>query len=159
MKKFFLFLIALFIGLIIFMPKDNLYYTLQYYLKKEKIYINSDIKSGVSLNLKNGTIYYKGMDFSKFDEFKIFPYIVFNEIIGKNIIFMGNYKIYSINAIYTIFYPFKVYIKGKSNFGKVSGEINILKREIKLYIANLTDNSLKRFLRKDSKGYFYYAKF
>jgi hypothetical protein len=160
MKKIFLFLAGFVMGLIIFMPKDNLYYTFQDYLKKEKIYINSDIKSGISLDLKNGVVYYNGMDILNFKDINIFPFIFYNEIKAKNInLNMGNYKINSIKIIYSIFYPVKIFVKGKSNFGQLNGNINLIKREIKVYILNLTDNSLKRFLRKDKKGYFYYAKF
>ena len=65
----------------------------------------------------------------------------------------------SLKAFYTLFYPIKVFIKGKSNFGKIDGNIDLVKREIKIYILNLTDNSIKSFLKKDKKGYFYYAKF
>jgi hypothetical protein len=160
MKKFFLFLAGFLMGLIIFMPKDNLYYTFQDYLKKENIYINSDIKSGISLYLKNGVVYYNGMDISKFENTEILPFIFYNQIKGKNITLnIGNYKINSLNIVYTVFYPIKIFVKGDSSFGKIDGEVNLIKKEVKIYIKNLTNNSLKKFLRKDDKGYFYYAKF
>jgi hypothetical protein len=159
MKKFFLFLAGFLMGLIIFMPKDNLYYTFQDYLKKENIYINSDIKSRISLYLKNGVVYYNGMDISKFENTEILPFIFYNQIKGKNITLnIGNYKINSLNIVYTVFYPIKIFVKGDSSFGKIDGEVNLIKKEVKIYIKNLTNNSLKRFLRKDNKGYFYYAK-
>jgi hypothetical protein len=160
MKKIFLFLAGLLIGLIVFMPKDNLYYTLQNYLKKEKIYINSNIKSGLSLKLKNGIVYYKGMDILKFKNINIFPFIYYNEINGQNIkLNMGDYRINTIKIIYIVFYPVRIFLKGESNFGKIKGYIDLIKREVRIYILNLTDKSLKRFLQKDKKGYFYYAKF
>jgi len=160
MKKFFIFLLGLLIGIIIFMPKDNLYYTLQNFLKKENIYINSDIKSSLYLQLKNGVVYYNKMDISKFKEIDILPFIFYNEIKAKDIeINIGKYKITSLKAFYTPFYPIKIFIKGSSNFGKIEGNIDLLKKEAKIYILNLTNNSLKSFLKKDKKGYFYYAKF
>jgi hypothetical protein len=141
------------------MPKDNLYYTLQKYLEKEKVYINSDIKSGIDLKLINGTVYYNKMDVLTFKNIDILPFILFNEIKADNIKIIDKYKINSIKAFYTIFYPIKIFIKGKSSFGELDGYVDLVKREIKVYILNLTDTSLKNFLKKDKKGYFYYAKF
>jgi uncharacterized protein (UPF0332 family) len=160
MKKFFIFLAGFLIGIILFVPKDNLYYTLQSFLQKQNIYINSDIKSGIDLNLKKGTVYYNGMDISKFQKIRVLPFIFYNEIEANKITLnIGNYKINSLKAFYSVFYPLKVFIKGECDFGKIEGYVNLFKKEIKLYIYNLTNSYLKRFLRKDKKGYFYYAKF
>jgi hypothetical protein len=160
MKKILLFLLGLYIGFIVFMPRDNLYYTFQDYLKNKKIYINSDINSNIVLHLKKGILYYNGMDILKFKEINILPFVFYNEISGKDIdLNAGNYKIYNTKVLYSLFYPLKVFIKGKSNFGKIDGKIDLIKREVKIYVLNLTNNSLKNFLRKDKEGYYYYAKF
>jgi hypothetical protein len=160
MKKILIFILGFLIGFIIFMPKDNLYYTLQKYLEKEKVYINSNIKSDISLNLIDGTVYYNGMDILRFEKVKILPLILFNELKADNIkVSIKNYKITSLKAFYTLFYPIKIFIKGKSSFGELEGYVDMIKREVKIYILNLTDTSIKSFLKKDKKGYFYYAKF
>ena len=160
MKKTLIFLVGLFIGLIIFMPKENLYFTLQKYLAKEKIYINSKIKSNLTLTLSHGKIYQNGMNLASFEKTEIIPFIFYNKIISKNIkINFQNYKIKNLSITYSILNPVKIYISGKSSFGIISGEINLLKRFVRIYILNLSDVNLKTFLRKDDKGYFYYAKF
>jgi len=160
MNRFIIFLIGFFLGFIIFMPKNNLYFTLQKYLSKKNIYINSKIDSSVSLNLKNGIIYYNGMDIITFDKVKILPFIFFNKIEAYNLkIKFQNLKIRKIDIVYSIVNPFKVYINGNSNFGEIKGNVNLLKKHIKIYILNLSNNILKKFLKKDKKGYFYYATF
>ncbi len=160
MKRIIIFVFGLFIGVIIFMPKDNLYFTLQKYLAKEKIYINSKIKSNLKLTLYNGTIYQNDIDFAYFKKIDIMPFLLYNNIKVKNLkINFQNYKIKTLNITYSILNPVKIYISGKSSFGIISGEINLLKRFIRIYILNLSDVNLKTFLRKDNKGYFYYAKF
>ena len=160
MKKFFIFLLGLFIGIIFFMPKDNLYYTAQKFLSKENIYINSSIKSGINLDLTNGKVYQNGIDFLDFKEIKVLPFLFFNKIEANNInINLQSLKINKLNITYSIINPLKVYISGTSNFGKIEGNINLIKKYIKVYILNLTNNNIKSFLRKDKKGYFYYAKF
>ena len=160
MKKFLIFLCGLIFGLIVFMPRDNLYYTLQKYLSKENIYINSDIDSSININLKKGTVYYNGMDLVTFNKVIISPFIFFNKIEADNIkIKFQDLKITKIDVIYSIINPLKVYIKGSSNFGEINGYIDLVKRKIKIYILNLNNNFLKNFLKKDKKGYFYYVSF
>ena len=160
MKKILIFLIGFYIGVIVFIPKDNIYFTIQKYLSKEKIYINSNIKSNIlDLSLNNSIVYYNGMDLIRFKSIKAFLFLFFNEIKANKIkLNLGNYIIYHLRLIYYIFNPTNILIKGDSNFGKIDGKIDLLKRYVKVYIK-LTNNNLKAFLRKDKKGYYYYAKF
>jgi len=161
MKKFFIFLIGLIIGLTVFMPKKSLYFTLQHFLQKEKIYINSEINSNIiSLNLKNGTIFYKGIDAIKFKDIVIYPFLLFNNIKANNInIDFENLNINNLDLAYSIINPLKIYIKGDSNFGKIDGVVDLVNRKIKVYILNLNNSTLKAILKKDKKGYFYYESF
>jgi len=160
MKKFITFLIGVFLGVIIFIPKDNLYFTLQKYLSKKNIYINSKIDSSINLKLKKGTLYYKGINLITFKKIVISPFIVFNKVQANNVIIkFQNLKIQKIEAIYSIINPLKIYIDGDSNIGKIEGNINLLKGKIKVYILNLNNKFLKNMLQKDKKGYFYYASF
>ena len=161
MKKTFIFLVGLIIGFIVFMPKKNLYFTFQHFLQKEKIYINSEINSNlISLNLKNGTIFYKGIDAVKFKDIFIYPFLFFNNLNATNIkIDFGNLNINNLDFTYSIINPLKVYIKGDSNFGKIDGIIDLVNRKIKVYILNLNNSTLKAILKKDKKGYFYYELF
>lgn len=161
MKKFFIFLIGLIIGLTVFMPKKSLYFTLQHFLQKEKIYINSEINSNIiSLNLKNGTIFYKGIDAIKFKYIVIYPFLLFNNIKANNInIDFENLNINNLDLAYSIINPLKIYIKGDSNFGKIDGVVDLVNRKIKVYILNLNNSTLKAILKKDKKGYFYYESF
>ena len=158
MKKFLLFLLGIYIGLVVFMPKDNLYYTFQKYLKKENIYINSSISQDlIKLSLKNAKVYSNNINIADFENINIYPLILFNLISVKNLkLEIGNYKISNLNIYFTPFYPIGL-IKGDSSFGKVDGEINLMKRYIKVYIQK--PSTISSFLKKDKKGYFYYAKF
>ena len=161
MKKFFIFLIGLIIGLIVFMPKKSLYFTLQHFLQKENVYINSEITSNViNLNLKNGTVFYKGIDVVKFKDIFIYPFLFFNNLKATNInIDFENLNINNLYITYSIINPLKVYIKGDSNFGKIDGVVDLVNRKIKVYILNLNNSTLKAMLKKDKKGYFYYESF
>jgi len=160
MKKFIVFIIGLFLGLIIFMPKENIYFTLQKYLSKKNIYINSNINSFFDLSLKDGIVYYNRMDIMTFKKIDVLSFIIFNKIDVNNLkINFGNLEIKKANIYYSIITPFKIYIKGISNFGHIDGNIDLIKRKMKIYILNLNNQFLKNILQKDKKGYFYYATF
>lgn len=147
------------LGLIIFMPKDNIYFKIQEILSKKNIYINSDIKNSLALELKNGTVFVNKMDLAYFDRCEIYPYIFWNKIECNNINIANQYKITNINGSYSIINPFKIKISGNSNFGKIEGEINIFDKNGRIYITKLTNSLIKRYLKKDKKGYYYDVKF
>ena len=160
MKKILIFFAGFLIGLIIFMPKDNLYFTFQKFLASQNIFINSKIKNTLTLTLYNGKIYQNGINLASFKETTIIPFILYNKISAKDInINFQNYKIKNLDITYTLLNPIKIYISGNANFGKIEGIINLFEHFIKIYIFNLNDSNLKPFLKKDKKGYYYYASF
>jgi hypothetical protein len=161
MKKFLLFILGFFIGILLFLPKTNLYYFIQTQLQKEHIYINSKIKSDIlSLSLINGKIYYETMKIAEFQKIKIHIFLIYNKLTVKNLkLEIGNYKILNASVVYTILNPFKAEINAETNFADVKGYINLKNRYIKLYFHKITDISIKKFLKKDKKGYYYYVKY
>lgn len=160
MKKFIVFVISFIVGLVVLMPKENLYFTLQHFLKEKKIYINSDIYSGIALVLKDGTIFYNNIDIMNFKNIKVYPFIFFNSINVDSLkINFEGLKIKKLNIIYSIANPKRASIKGESNFGKIDGYIDIFDRKIKIYILNLNNSNLKRLLKKDKQGFYYYGSF
>jgi hypothetical protein len=163
MKKtiIFSFLIGLYLGFIIFMPKQFLVFTIEKYLKKENVYLNASYKENLfSLKIINGKIFINGINPINFKTAVFYPLILYNSLNIDNIfINFQNLNIKKLNIKYSIINPFKVIINGLSNFGKIDGFIDLKNRFLKIYIINLTNQNLKSFLRKDNKGYFYYEKF
>jgi len=159
--KFLTIFLSFFIGLIVFMPKDNLFFTLQKELKKENIYINSDIKSNIiDLSLSNSKVFINGINLATIKQTTILPLLVFNKIELKNIkIDFNNLNINNLKIQYSLLNPINIIIKGKSNFATIDGFVNLKNRDMKIYLLNLTNNSIKPFLKKDKKGYFYAQKF
>ncbi len=159
MKKFLIFLTAFYIGIIIFSPKENLYFTLQKYLKEQNIYINSDIKSNLfSLNLKNAKVFVNKINLINFKKASFYPFIFFNKITVNDIdINVQDLNIKKLNVVYSVIKPLKIKIVGESNFGKIDGFIDLTKQYLKVYIKN--PKKIISFLRKDKKGYYFYEKF
>jgi hypothetical protein len=161
MKKLLIIIIGFLMGGILFIPKTNLFYLLQNQLKKENIYINSNTTSSIiKLSIHNAEIFINKINIAHFQKTELFFYILYNKIIISNLqLNVSNYLIKNANITYSILSPLNIYINGNANFGKIDGNIRLDSREIKIYIFNLKDHTLKRVLKKDKKGYYYYAKF
>jgi len=155
-KKILLFILGLFIGILFFMPKDNLFFTAQKYLKSYNAFINfKHIDNSLFyLTLSNVDIFYKDMKAIKIDEVKMTPFILFNQVTFKNLkIANNNFKL--IKANYNILHPLKIIIKGFSNLGKIDGYLNLESHKLKIYILDSKNKELQKMLKKDKKGYFY----
>lgn len=159
--KFLTIILSFFIGLIIFMPKENLFFTLQKELKKENIFINTKTSSNlIDLKLDNSKIFVNKINIANIESIKITPLLFFNKIDLKNIkIDFNHLNIDNLNLTYSVLTPFNVDIKGSSNFATIKGFIDLKNRNMKIYLLNLTNKTIKSFLKKDKKGYFYAQKF
>jgi hypothetical protein len=148
------------IGIVFFLPKENLFFELQKKLAEQNIYINTDIKeTPVYLDLKNGTVYVSQMDIVRFKSCRIEPFVLWNKIGCSDINIADQYKINRISLNYSLLHPLSVIVKGAGNFGKINGKIDIIGKSGKIYITGLTNPLIKKFLKKDKKGYYYYVKF
>jgi hypothetical protein len=148
MKKFLIALIAFLLGLIVFMPKKDIFYTAEHYLKD--INIVSKIQSNpFFLKLNNGKIYYLNIKAATFKEAIIFPFILYNQANIKNLkIDSLNLTLNNIKIIYSPFYFKKAFIFADN----LKGEIDILNKKIHLESKN-PPNYLKGFMKKTKKGY------
>jgi len=160
MKKIIVIFLGFLVGITIFIPKENLFYLLQKELSPN-IYINTDLSSNpIKLSLTRGQLYFNNMNMVNFEEIDIFIYLFYNKILLKNVKFeIGNYRVESGKIIYSILSPLKIFIKGKGNFGLIDGFIDLKEKFIKIYILDLKNSTIKRLLKKDEKGYYYYEKF
>ena len=142
----------------IFLPRENMFFSLQDILTKDKIYVNTkNIENNIfDLSLNNNKIYYKDINIAKINKIKSLLFIIYNKVELKNIkLNFQNLKINFLNFKYALFSPYKILISGLANFGKIDGFIDIKKEKGKIYLLNLKDNNIKYFLKKDKKGYFY----
>ena len=158
--KYLLIIVSFLVGIVIFMPKDNLFFTLQDKLNPD-IYINTTTKNQpFKLNLTNSTIFVNKINLAKIKNTDIYPFLFFNIAKINNIkLNFNNLKIDNLNITYSILNPFNIFIKGKAKFANIDGKIDIKNRKIKIYLLHLKNNYLKQFLNKDKQGYFYAQKF
>ena len=160
MKKFLVIFFGFFIGVILFMPKERLFFTLQKYLAQKQIFINGASKeTPLSLQLTNTTLFYNGMDVASMRRISIYPYLFFNRLqMHDAALKVGNYSIKTLSADYSLLHPWQVVLHGKSTSGSLDGAIDLKARELKLYIQN-PPHILLQYLQKNKKGYYFYEKF
>jgi len=150
MKKFFISFLALLLGLIIFMPKKNIFFTIEHSLKDIKI--DANIQSNpFFLKLNDVKIYYFNIKAANAKEVIIYPFIIYNQANIKDFYIDSlNLKLSNIKLIYSPFYYPKILIFADN----LKGYINILKRKIHIESKN-PPSSIKGFMKKTQKGYIF----
>jgi len=161
MKKFLILFLGFLTGLMIFFPKKNIYYFAQQQLAKEHVYIVSEIKEDLfSLQLNNGKVFYNRMEIADFKNGVIKIFLLYNSVDIKNLqLKLGNYKFYEVKLTHSVVSPFEIKLTAKGNIANARGVIDLKNRYVKIYVFDIKNRSIKRFLKKDKKGYYYYAKY
>ena len=168
-KNIFIIFIVSWFALLLFMPKQELYFTLEKELLKQDIEINEQsIEEGIfSLNLINPVIYVKGIKIATIEKINIFTLIFQTNINLKSLILDDSLKSFApqkidvANMSYSLFSPFKVIIEGKGSFGVIDGHVNLDERNLRLHFSETTKelDSIKSNLKKDEKGLYYETSF
>jgi len=150
------FFIGFLLGLILFFPVKELFFYTQRVLQKKDIHIQTKIKNSFLPTFADTKIYKNNILLFNIQKATLKPFIFYNKMEIKNLKGL-NIKIKDLNITYTVFNPFEMQIKATSNLSSlIQGEINLKKHFVKIYLQNPKD-SIKRLLKKDDKGYYYYA--
>jgi hypothetical protein len=171
MKKIFLALLFFVIGLVLFMPKINLYYTMNDYLKKELITIKqkSIQDRWYKLELKDATAYYDGIKSLLAKEVDIKPWIIYNKIELKEIKPADslkrffNFKANKAVITHSLLSYKKAYIEAEGDFGALDGEIDLIGRKIHIHLSPTKrfekEQVVREYFKKSKEGYIYESKF
>ena len=168
-KNIFIGFFVVWFALLIFMPKEELYFTLEKELAKQDIEINEKkIEEGTfSLNLIEATIYVKGIKIARVEKVNIFTLLFYTNINLKSLILDESLKSFApekidvANISYSIFTPFNVSIEAEGSFGILKGSINLNERNLRIDFLDTTKdiNSIKSNLKKDEKGLYFETSF
>ncbi len=160
-------LLFIIVGFIVFMPKVELYYKAEQLLKKQGIVIdNEEIKSNpAALKILHPVVYFRGVDVARASVVELKPLLFVNRLKAENIELLNvaknflNISINSLVANHTIFKPYYIKLNIDGNFGVASGYIDLKSKIIHIDIVEPKDiNSIKKFLKKGKKGWFYESK-
>lgn len=162
------FLIAFYLGFILFMPKVHLYYKAEELLKKQGVVIDNEEITTTPINLKilHPIAYYEGVDFARASMVKVTPLIFINTLEAEDIELLNiakrflNVSINKLKATYSILNPYKIKVNIDGSFGIATGYIDLKNRVAHIDIVEPKDiNSIRKFLKKGEKGWYYESKF
>jgi len=155
--------------LLYFSPKTELYYTLEEFLKGEKIIFSDErVKdSGFTLKLDNSKLFYRGVYGGEIEDISFSTLLLYNSLSFKNAYLNSALadilpkKIEYLNIKYAIYNPVHITIDGKGDIGKISGYINPFSKllHIELNAAKKEKTKYATLLRKfkpDEKGVLVY---
>ena len=167
-KKGVLIFLAIWFALLIFMPKMEIYHTVEKALEKKDIKLNEvSIDEGLfSLTLKDVTIYVKGIALVHVDEMDFFTLLFYSSLDLSNLQVdeaLHNKVPSSLTeAVFThnVITPFTVSIDANGSFGAIAGTFNSMNNDIRIDFVEVGDISMiQSFLTKGEKGWFYEKSF
>ncbi len=163
-----IFLTILLGGLILFMPKSQLYFYGEKLLNEQGIAIYDEkIKeTPIDFTIQNGDIYFEGALVATIDKAKVQPFILFNQIKIDGVKLQGlakdllNISLNKATAKESILKPFYVDLNIEGSFGKAAGWIDLKSRVIHIDIVEAKNiNPIRKYLHKNEKGWYYESKF
>jgi hypothetical protein len=170
--KLFLYLFIFIVFFIIFLPKESFYNLLEKELEKNQIVVSNETEKEnlFSFSVLNADIFYQGINIAKVDDITFNTYILQTKVTIKNINFLDTLSSFAPTPItevvleHSILDVNKINIKSNGTFGELSGNIDILKREVKIELnaSALMKNSyskLLRYMKFENERYIYEYKF
>jgi len=167
-KKVLFFSVLAWLAVLVFMPRIELYHTLEKVLAEEDIRLNeSSIEEGIfSLNIKDITVYVKGIAIAHIDSIVLNTYLFYNTVsintikvdasLHKQVPAQSD----KIDMVYSLMRPLTLVLDANGTFGTLTGEIHINEKNIKLEFIEAKDIAmLKTFLSKGEKGWIYEKSF
>jgi len=152
------YIFAFIMMLLYFSPKVELYYTLEEYLKKEKIIFSDEIvkNSGFTLELDNSKLYYRGVYGGEIEDIQLSTLLLYNKLEFKNAYLNSALadilpkKIEYLTLKYAIYNPIHITITGRGDIGEINGYINPFSKvvHIELVVSKKQQSKYGTLLRK-----------
>jgi hypothetical protein len=167
-KNILLAMVTFWFAILLFMPKIDLYYTLENMLVKQGIEINekSIDEKVFSLVLKEADVFVQGIKVVRLNRVNIFTLLFYSKIKVDGVNIDDSLKSFipgtveEIVANHSVFSPFKMFLHIKGSFGFADGTLNLKNRKVRLNFANSKKlNNIKKELKKDDKGWYYEKSF
>jgi len=167
-KKIFIALFITWFALLIFMPKQEIYYALEKELAKQEIKINEkSIKEGVfSLSLNQASVYVKGVKIATIEELTLFTLLFYTRIeldsllLDDSLKFMAPQQTNKAIFSHAIFSPFDASVHAEGSFGVIDGKVDLKERKLHIDFNETKEiEMIKPQLKKDEKGWYYETSF
>jgi hypothetical protein len=156
------FLLLLF--LVLFSPKEELYYLLEKELEKNGIIISNEKFSDTlfGLTILDADVYVQGINMAKVKKLNLNLFFLYNQLsieqikTDKGIHKMAPKEIETLTATWSLLKPYKIAIEGSGSFGSLSGGYYFAQQKILIRPKETKNiNKFRKFLKKDTKGFYY----
>jgi hypothetical protein len=135
-------IVLFFYIVILFLPKENFYFFLEHKLFKDNIVLSNESLKDVGgiLQINDVFVTSAGDEIAQIDEITILPFILYNEVDVKNLHLAKRFegalpsKIDEASFKATLFYPIKIWIKLKGDFGDIDGSYNVYSKTVRLVL-------------------------
>ncbi|MEA1879131.1 MAG: hypothetical protein U9N11_00580 [Campylobacterota bacterium] len=163
-KNIFIMLLIGWMALLLFMPKQELYYKLEQLMETQTLKINEkSIEEGLfSLTINEADIYAKGIKIATAHKIDIFSVLFYSKIevnllkIDDSLNTMTPTDIESIKATHAVWNPLNVNIHTEGSFGSASGMLGLIDNDVRLdFNASQATAPFKDKLSKDEEGWYY----
>jgi len=167
-KKLMLIVGLIWFALLLFMPKTQLYYFLEETLAKQDVRINEKkiVESFFALEIKDAQVYYKGIPVATIQHANVLAPLLYDRItlagieVDELLRDEVPAKIDKLEVRYSIIDPLHVHIAAIGSFGVANGSFEIRTRKVHIDITQAKEiETLKPWLQKGEKGYYYEASF
>ncbi len=164
-------LLALFVSwlaIIIFMPKQALYYKMEKTLATQEVVLNeTSIEEGLfSLTLHQVSVYVKGIPVATVEEVKFFTLLFFSRLTVDKLLLDDSLKkmlpteMNHAEITHSLVSPLNLAVHAQGSFGALEGNIDLRASRVRLdFNESKNIKVLKSELKKDEKGWYYETSF
>jgi len=166
--KGFIYLMVMFVLLMFFLPKVNLYYAAEELMQKQNVYISDEevYDNGFSLELLNAKVFFDKLELMQVNTINLSSWFVYSsvnlEVIEVNEGF-SDFLPSDINAIkaeHFIYKPTHIALSGESQDSFFYGDVDLIEKTVKIHLrvgaqSEKRYKTLLRKLNKEEGGYVY----
>ena len=167
-KKILLFLLFVWVGVVILMPKTELYYLLEKKLAQQGIKLNEErMSEGLfSLHIEGLDVYVQGIKVAQIKEADVLTLLVYNRIKLKDVTLDPLLKeklpqhIDEVSLRHWIFAPTSIKLKAEDKWGEIDGKVSLLHKKVSLEMQDGNQTlPWQQVFAKDAKGLHYEISF
>ncbi|WP_373029966.1 hypothetical protein [Sulfurovum sp.] len=167
-KKGFIVLMAVWLSILVLMPKREFYYKLEEELAKHEIKLNEEqVSEGFfSLALKQVTVYFKGINVATIEEVNLCTLLFYSSLelrslhMDDSLKTMVPQETQKLLLSHSVLSPLEVFVDATGSFGMMTGKIDLSEQKVRLdFNESKNIEMLKPQLKKDEKGWVYETSF
>ena len=167
-KKILIALALVWFGLLLFMPKQELYYKLEKELEKKAVKINEkSIDEGLfSLTISGADVYAKGIKLATIEKLSFFTLLFYTNVEVENLMLddslkeVAPTKTDTLSISHALWNPIHININAQGSFGGLNGDVAFAEKTLRLDFNDSKGiEMLKPKLKNDEKGWYYETSF